>query len=1022
MLKKILNVRLVQTRLGSLNTPLQSSGIYHKTLFKFSESNENQGESDKTQKHEKNRDGEKSDKKDKSVKGKHDKKQGGQSKDFSPQVMEPGKKKEGHHKGKDGHKGKDKDKQQSQQKEATPSAEQGAKTTEAPQKRQFFQFGAKRQEKIEKKEEEEEDERRQRTPAFDFLSEKSKQRQPQRHQQRTEEGREERESETSDSKKQREDETAADRREQRRPKTLRIFGRKELGSGFLLNKMGIELKGESDHAPAELTPENRNTISARINSLRQLENTPKKYEALLELYLILEEPENAQQAYLEAQELNISKTVVIENFMFDACLKESYVKAKDFYLYMKDNNKLEQIFIANMNNFIESQVANEHFEELANTLTDLKLVNFNLGSLDISIFNDFFGFGAITNKSQYNANISTRKESVFLRKAEIFVDYLREILRRKPSQIESFAYLFKFKIFFGILNDLHYPKIKLDSNGLDISMNFLEVLAESSLITPKYVEFEDLARWVAPYFQLPDSLRRIHDITKGIPNDVEFFPYFLKEFNNYVALQGEAPFDSQTVRDLYAFLKEELDKSKRTINIETLRLILEVAQAHKQYDIIFDAYENYSRLVNSKESPLFLYIYLTNAFTHLNLSTKNCYQIVNNLTEEYSTQYNEFPKTLDVVLKTKALIKDGKYEEAHALFNGDILRNLIPGFQKTYLFSVLAVTFLPFTEPQKRKDKEEYTDTLNKIKNFVNGLSDSDYQEIFSKLQNNNVFVQEITGTTDIDAHIKKWQAVADDPREHLENVNEWKRRCAREVEKIIQQKLRELRARRYRSEIEQTEVEQDEEARKILYQSSWKEVDIEPANLNKNDIISLMARIHESEYDMRKLIRLPESKTYRKSLTLTSSKEEYNRPTIDLVNDLIIWGVYNNEPLAVRLGEEFYHVVGERMSPYLTGKLQLFYKYQLTGELEGEENSFKYTQENTRNVPKTFLDANSPYSVIEDDVVYDAYLAGLEKSQKNKPLFESLVRKQPLLKKELLKQEEPFEKIKRPGKVNFIN
>jgi len=138
---------------------------------------------------------------------------------------------------------------------------------------------------------------------------------------------------------------------------------------------------------------------------------------------------------------------------------------------------------------------------------------------------------------------------------------------------------------------------------------------------------------------------------------------------------------------------------------------------------------------------------------------------------------------------------------------------------------------------------------------------------------------------------------------------------------------------------------------------------------------------------------------------------------------------------IAVRLGEEFYHVVGERMSPYLTGKLQLFYKYQLTGEcklninkllliliVEGEENSFKYTQENTRNVPKTFLDANSPYSVIEDDIVYDAYLAGLEKSQKNKPLFESLVRKQPLLKKELLKQEEPFEKIKRPGKVNFIN
>jgi len=912
MLKKFLNVRLVQTRLNSVCNPSQSSGLYHKSLFKFSESNE---DSDKPNKNEKGRDSEQGHKRERLFKDRQEKPKNVEEKEFAPQILEP-KQKETHQKGRDDYqKSKEKHlKGKERQKERAPRHEDQSKS-DAPQKRQFFQFGGKKPERTEAREEEE------RVPhkgPFDFLGEKSKQKMWKGESEAVEE-REEREGFRQDVEeyetlteliRQREHEQEGERGERRerrdqrdrgKPKPMRIFGRRDFEPGYLLEKMGIGLKAEVDHAPAELTPENRNAISARISSLRQLENNPKKYEALMELYLILEEPENVQQAYLEAQELNINKTVMIENLMFDACLRDSYTKAKEFYLYLKDNNKLEEIFNANMNTFIEEQVANEYFEELANTLKELKLVNFNLGSLDISIFNDFFGFGSITDKNQFDTNFSSRKELEFLRKSEIFVDYLREILKRRPSQIESFSHLFKFKIFFGILNDLHYPKLKLDSNGLDICMNFLEVLANSHLITPKFVEFKDVARWMAPYFQLPDSLRRIHDITKGIPDGTDFFSHFLKEFNHYVAIQGESPFDVQTVRDLYAFLKEEADKSKRTVNVETLRVILEVAQSHKQYDIIFDAYENYGKLVQSKESPLFLYIYMTNAFTYLNLSTKNCYQIISNLTEEYTTQYNQFPRALETILKTKALIKDGKYEEAHSLFNNEVLRDIIPTFQKTLVFSVLAVLFVPLRDFETRKAREETAEVLLNIKKFVNSLSENDYHEMFSKLQNDNIFIQELTGNTDIDAHIAQWQKIDDNPKETIARLNAMKERCEIETQKIVKQKINEFRIQRKKWRLidEGKEDEHDEEAQKMLLDSNWKEVEIDSSTLNKQDVTSILARAKLQQEEIKAIMRLPlETKTHRRSLTLSSTKEEYTKPLIDLVNELIIWGVYNNEPL----------------------------------------------------------------------------------------------------------------------------
>lgn len=1007
MLRKLLNTRLLQTRFATVAKSVRPANSNYQPAAYFSDAKEPPQDHENHQNDSSNKDSSSQDLKGKNLMFGQGKKKGGHKGDFTPQILDGKKPKEGQQKPKEAHAQKHKEKTPKQPKQDAPEQSQKKPTV--------FKFGARRPE--EKKAAKSDDQ-----ILEDHLGGVSGLRED--YQREDNEPQEQDVEDPSLFRKGNREFRGGSGKGGKSGKSMKIFGRKEFDSGFVLSKLGVEIQGETDLAATELTTENKAAIQTRIVSLKQLENNAKKYEALMELYLILDEAHNAQDAYFEAQELGIKKNIVIENMMFEACLKDTVDKAHEFYNYVKSQNRLEEVFSVNMNAYIEAQILNNDHSELDNVLRDLVSINFNLGSLDISVFNAFFKFDKITNRDQYNKTFSARTDFMFIQKAEIFIGYLKEILRRKPSHLDTIMYQFKFPLFFAILNDLQYPKIKLDSDGLDICLNYLEVLAESNLVTPKFVHFEDLARWVAIYFDTPDALKKIYDVLSGIPQNTIFFPYFIEEYNNYVANTGRTPFSAEAVRDLYAFLKEEVDKSKKPLNVEALRVLLETAQTHKQHDIIFDVYENYDHLVKSRESPLFLYIYLTSSFTSLNLTSKNSFQIVNTLISEYNKQHQEFPKSLTTFVKAKALIKDGKYEEAHSIFKDEVFKSIIPNHQRTFLFTLLALVFAP-EEADKRRYKDPATDPIINIRRFVNSLSEADLADMYKISHEDTILIYEIGGASNVDKHIAHWQKILDDPTEFNKQQEEIKVRLSAEIEKMAIDKINELRAKYNKKLINDGEPqEHDEEARKYLdpEHSGWKQKRLQVTNLNKADVLTFISQNKLIKRDVTNLLRLPiGTKSRRESSLLSNEREEkYDKPLLDLVNDLMLWGIYNNEPLALRLGEEFYETIGHKMSSYFMEQIQQYYKYQLTGKLDRTENSFSYTQEAIRNIPKTFFDANSPYTVVYDDPTYDRYVSGLAYNKETRPLHEQLIRKNTPIKKYLFKDQES--KDVKGGKINLIN
>lgn len=128
--------------------------------------------------------------------------------------------------------------------------------------------------------------------------------------------------------------------------------------------------------------------------------------------------------------------------MFEACIASSYEKAEEFYKYLKSQNKLEEVFFNNMCDYIALQSKSDDYQTLNHTLHDLKAINYNIGDLDISIFNNIFGFNRPRNTRPLEESINKADE--FLKKSELFIDYLVHILRKKPENVETFPYLFKF--------------------------------------------------------------------------------------------------------------------------------------------------------------------------------------------------------------------------------------------------------------------------------------------------------------------------------------------------------------------------------------------------------------------------------------------------------------------------------------------------------------------------------------------------------------------------------------------------
>lgn len=681
-----------------------------------------------------------------------------------------------------------------------------------------------------------------------------------------------------------------------------MFGSKEVNPGFVLSKMNVEIESEVDTAAQEITPEQREAVLTRIASVKQLENTPKKYQTLMELYLLVNQPAEAQQVYVENQDTKLKKDMVIENLMFEACIKESYEKAQQFYAYLKKEGKLEEVFSNHMAKYIELQTSSAPFEELRETLDDLRSINYNIGTLDISVFNTFLGFTRNVNETEFVKNLRPKQAHDFVRKSEIFVDYLREILRKKPAQIESFPYQFRFTYFFKVLNELNYPKIKLDSNGLDICMGFLEVLAGSNLLNFKTIDFADLAKWIAIYFEIPEAWPRAHYILSSIPQDEEFFPHFLRELNNYVAEKGVAPFDADHVRDQYVALKEHIAKSKKYLSTESVRVILELAQAHKQYDIIFDIYENYAGLVQKKEVPLFLYVYLMNTFTHLKLTTKNAINIVRKLKDEYEQKYGGFPTTLDAFLQVKALIKDGSYQDAHIIFEKKILQGIVPAFQKTLIFTYLAMMFVMEDNGETRSYQDLEDDDMFMLKEFVNELTDKDLLEMFKKLEDDNICVYDIAGAEDIDEHLRYWDNIIQNPEQRRQELKEYRLKVHDEYLNLVEKRKEELRLLRNPKAIpnEVPEVDPEIERELNINESNWEFEEYSIEDLETDELLGLLARAFTDREEIKKLIKLPleKPKVEKNTFTLSRAREEYNKPILQLIDDLMLWGVSTNEPL----------------------------------------------------------------------------------------------------------------------------
>jgi len=178
---------------------------------------------------------------------------------------------------------------------------------------------------------------------------------------------------------------------------------------------------------------------------------------------------------------------------------------------------------------------------------------------------------------------------------------------------------------------------------------------------------------------------------------------------------------------------------------------------------------------------------------------------------------------------------------------------------------------------------------------------------MFKQLHEDTILIYQIGGASNVDQHINHWQAIIDNPSSIRKEQEELKARLRAELEKMVTERIKEHRAKFGKkptttAEEEEEPIQHDEEAQQFLdpAQSGWKKKRLQVTNLNKKDVVSFISQQKVLQEDIRNLMKLPvETKTQRTSSLLSTEKEEqYDKPLLDLVNDLILWGISNNEPL----------------------------------------------------------------------------------------------------------------------------
>jgi len=706
-------------------------------------------------------------------------------------------------------------------------------------------------------------------------------------------------------------------------KEIKLFGKKEVESGFILDRLAKDLQKEVEEAVPEMTAADRNTIVSRINTLKQLENVPKKFQNLMELYLLLGEPQNAQKVYMEAQKHKMNKNPLIENLMFEASIADSYPKAQEFYNYLKENNKLDEVLYNTMCQYIELQCVNDTYHALRSTIQDLKAIDFNLVDLDIAPFYKFLGL----DKPNPVGN-NPEKIHEFLEKCEVFIDLFAQVLRKRPPHAENYAFVFKFQHFFRVLNNLNYPHIKLDSSGNDIVLYYLEVLGKAGLLNANFIDFADFCKWMACYYTNPIAFPKIASLIAQIPANEPFFAAFRESLNDYIANHTNPPFDVDTLRAIYSHYREEAIKNKVGLTHNFIQFFIELAQAHRQYDLIFDIYENFGKLAQTHRYPAYIYKNIADIFTYLNLASKNCYEIVTKLFQEAETKHDIKIGTLfSCFTRVKALIKDGKYEDAHGIFEGEFLNNYIVKQQKVLLYAALNLTLMESMSWDGKEEDQppDFSTEIAAIKDWVDDLSREDLISIYKRLQDSTEYFKQFISNPNLQEHFNYWTEYEKNPPDAdklLEEYQERKKKLLQESAAALQEEHKQAReagkSRRERLIMVETsegmktpaQVEemlnpyrepkktQYDEENDILFleteQARFEEVDFE--NLNNDVVVEMLSGQNHIMQRVKKLIKLPLDEKHSKRGDFESIVPE--KAVTEYVNDFIMWGIYNNEPL----------------------------------------------------------------------------------------------------------------------------
>lgn len=820
-----------------------------------------------------------------------------------------------------------------------------------------------------------------------------------------------------------------------------------------------------------ITPQpDEKVILSRINSLKLLDNFPKKFESLMELYLIIEDYAGVIDAYNELQTHKIKKNGVLENMMFEACINKSYPHAKQFYNYLSENKKLDEILTANIYNFLEQAAENDSAEEFLRIITELTEVNFNFGGFDILIFNKILKLQELTTET-LNANVQEIKD--FLRISEALIDILSQILRK--LDVKKFESKFDFHKFFNLLVGVNYPSIKLDSKGEDICIKYLEIMGPHGLISESCFNGEDIGKWIRCYLGDENSFHKVEEILNYSKAD-NWHRDIHNAFTEFLTESQTRPYNPEIVRKSY--INRQYSTSQFSDSL--CSFYIELAHVHEINEIIFDIFENSSDPKEKILPPLFVYYALMDTLTNIKLESGSCYETIWKLIDEYGSierefksksheneefedesdlksKYEEkfkkslskreeystlkdkefekrleeaaekaaqnerddiniqedlphFPTCPTLFYSVKALIKDRAYEDAIQLYQENFLNGLITDYKRMFVYNSLVSAIVNGHQSIYDTEKIEnwdYSNELLGLQAFVAGCSDEEILEIAEKISNDNDAFEKFLSNRNAEESIKNTIEWIKNRPKVIKMIEEWeenykieqaerkKKIEAGEIEDDTPEFTQEFFDHRFSLNPEQFEFVYDEKTGVISFENeNEKYITIELALLSNDESVLLLAGNYEAQDWGKKLIRIPFA---------THPNSESNPKIVDYVDDLIVWGIYHNEPLAVQLGELYYENTGNYFPEYLASQVAQFYKYQAAGDPSHLNNSFSYAKLFLRKPLNIELNPNMrDYQNIVDDPEEDRYIQAFNQEMHTRPLFHKFARKKGILKGEL--------------------